>query len=70
MNIKPEFKDSNGNTKSVISVGKPSDLMKPSREHSYTYTPIRFELSKDSDNNIYVKIYRVNEGSLDLPRLL
>jgi len=26
MNIKPEFKDSNGNTKSVISVGKPSDF--------------------------------------------
>ncbi|PQQ65919.1 fibronectin type III domain-containing protein [Acetivibrio saccincola] len=71
MNIKPEFKDSNGNTKSVISVGKPSDFngSRLAGEHSYTYTPIRFELSKDSDNNIYVKIYRVNEGSLDLPRL-
>ena len=71
MNIKPEFKDAAKNTKSVISVGKPSDFngSRLMGEHSYTYTPIRFELSKDSDNNIYVKIYRVNEGSLDLPRL-
>ena len=71
MNVKLEFKDGEGNTKPVVSVGKPSDFngSRLMGEHSYTYTPIRFELSKDSDDNIYVKIHRVNEGSLDLPRL-
>ncbi|MFZ5988240.1 MAG: S-layer homology domain-containing protein, partial [Bacillota bacterium] len=37
--------------------------------YPYTYTPIRFQLSKDSADNIYVKVYKVNQGSLDLPRL-
>ncbi|MDQ2087863.1 ferrous iron transporter A [Herbivorax sp. ANBcel31] len=71
MNVKLEFKDGDGNTESVASVGSPTGF-NSSRlmgEQSYTYTPIRFELSKDSDDNIYVRIYRVNQGSLDLPRL-
>ena len=35
----------------------------------YTYTPIRFHLSKDDANNIYVKVYTINQGSLLLPDL-
>ncbi|MCX7920963.1 MAG: S-layer homology domain-containing protein [Clostridia bacterium] len=35
----------------------------------YTYTPVRFQLTKDSMDNVYVKIFKINKGSLDLPRL-
>jgi hypothetical protein len=35
----------------------------------YTYTPIRFQLSKDDEDNLYVKVYTVNNGSLSLPDL-
>jgi len=35
----------------------------------YTYTPIRFQLSKDDAGNIYVKVYTLNQGSLMLPDL-
>ncbi|HHW00865.1 MAG TPA: hypothetical protein GXX36_15110 [Clostridiaceae bacterium] len=35
----------------------------------YTYTPIRFQLSKDDAGNIYVKVYTLNQGSLTLPDL-
>ncbi len=34
----------------------------------YTYTPIRFSLTKDNYNTIYVKIYRINEGGI-MPKL-
>lgn len=36
---------------------------------NYTYTPIRFQLSKDTYNNIYVRIYRINQGGVSMPRL-
>ncbi|MHB8066214.1 MAG: hypothetical protein ACYDG2_26945, partial [Ruminiclostridium sp.] len=35
----------------------------------YTYTPVRFQLTKDSSNNIYVGIHRINSGSLTMPNL-
>jgi len=40
-----------------------------SGSHPYTYTSIRFQLSRDSSNNIYVKIYKINKGSLNMPRM-
>ena len=71
MNIRPLYQDNDGNIESVISVAAPGDfngsILKG--EFPYTYTPIRLQLTKDSSNNIYVKIYRINQGSLDLPRL-
>lgn len=71
MNIRPLYQDNDGNIQSVISVAAPGDfngsILKG--DFPYTYTPIRFQLTKDSANNIYVKIYRINQGSLDLPRL-
>ncbi|AEV67044.1 S-layer homology domain-containing protein [Acetivibrio clariflavus] len=71
MNIKLSFQDDQGNDKFVTTVGAPDDLNGSTLmgEFPYTYTPIRFQLSKDMFNNIYVKIYRINQGSLDLPRL-
>jgi hypothetical protein len=71
MNIKPSYQNDTGVEKFVTTVGAPSDLNGSMLmgNFPYTYTPIRFRLSKDSSNNIYVKIYRVNQGSLDLPRL-
>ena len=71
MNIGLLFQNAGGISKPVVSVGAPSDFgASPlTGTFPYTYTPIRFQLSKDSLNNIYVKIYRINQGSLDLPRL-
>ncbi|MGE5614124.1 MAG: S-layer homology domain-containing protein [Bacillota bacterium] len=71
MNIKPIYKDSAGNNVAAVMVGDPEDQNGSmlSGERSYASTPIRFQLTKDSANNIYVKIYKVNQGSLDLPRL-
>ncbi len=73
MNIKPIYKDKQGdiNMGSTITVGDPGaqngSLI--SGERAYVNTPIRFQLTKDSANNIYIKIYKINQGSLDLPRL-
>ncbi len=38
-------------------------------ELSYVYTPIRFALTKDSLDNVNVKIYRINKGNLNMPQL-
>lgn len=35
----------------------------------YTYTPIRFQLTKDTYDNIYVRIHRINQGGVSMPRL-
>ncbi|HHV59648.1 MAG TPA: fibronectin type III domain-containing protein [Clostridiaceae bacterium] len=71
MNIKPVFKDSRGENVNAITVGAPSQMNGSMLQGAvpYTYTPIRFQLSKDALNNVYVKIYKLNQGSLDLPRL-
>jgi len=71
MNIKPIFKNSGGASEYAVTVGKPSDLNGSmlAGERPYTSTPVRFQLSRDSANNIYVKIYKINQGSLYLPRL-
>jgi len=71
MNIKLSYQDDEGNGRYVTTVGAPEDyngsvLM---GVFPYTYTPIRFQLSKDAADNIYVKIYKINQGSLDLPRM-
>jgi len=36
---------------------------------AYTYTPIRFQIFKDEQDNISVKVYTINQGSLILPNL-
>jgi hypothetical protein len=41
----------------------------PLQGKTYTYTPIRFQLSKDEANNMYAKVYTINQGSLQLPDL-
>jgi len=71
MNIKPIFKNTTGTNVTAVTVGNKEDQNGSllSGERSYTSTPIRFQLTKDSANNIYVKIYKINQGSLDLPRL-
>lgn len=71
MIIKPYFMDSSNKDVPAFVFGKQEDnggsfLM---GERPYTCTPIRFQLTKDSANNIYVKIYRLNQGSLNLPQL-
>ncbi len=71
MNIKPVVRNASGVQQSAIIAAKPVDQNGSllSGPVAYAYTPIRFQLTKDSINNVYVKIYRINQGSLDLPRL-
>ncbi len=71
MNIKLSYQNNDGISKYVTTVGDPDDLNGSNLMgvFPYTYTPIRFQLSKDSADNVYIKIYKVNQGSLDLPRL-
>ena len=56
---------------SAVRVGSPDDYNGSvlAGDKAYINTPIRFQMTKDSANNIYVKIFRINQGSLDLPRL-
>lgn len=67
MKINPLFTDNVGGYLDVVSFGVNGSSLEGLLP--YTYTPMRFELTKDSANNVYVKIYKVNEGSLSLPRL-
>ena len=71
MNIKPYFRNAVPADVAAFVFGKQEDqggsLL--SGERPYTSTPIRFQLTKDSANNIYVKIFRLNQGSLQLPQL-
>ncbi len=71
MNIMPDYNDPSGGDVDAVTVGNLSDYNGSllSGAVPYTYTPIRFQLTKDNANNIYVKIYKINQGSLDLPRL-
>lgn len=71
MNIKPIVKNSSGDTVNCITVG-PASEQNGSRLMgvvSYIYTPIRFQVSRDEANNVFVKVFRINQGSLDLPAL-
>jgi len=71
MNIRPVYRSQSNANVTAVTVGRPGDyngsLLKGDK--SYVSTPIRFQLTKDSANNVYAKIYRINQGSLDLPRL-
>ncbi|MDP4093063.1 MAG: ferrous iron transporter A [Bacillota bacterium] len=64
MNVKPVLMNS-ATQVSGITIGETGSSIAGSA--SYTYTPIRFKLTRDALNNIYVQVYRINEGSLSLP---
>lgn len=61
------FTDATGGYVGAISYGVTANPLLGTL--SYTYTPIRFELSKDSMDNINVKIYKVNKGNQSIPQL-
>lgn len=71
MNIKPVFRNDEGTEVNGVFVGNPGDqngsMLSGSRP--YVSTPIRFQITKDSANNIYIRIFKINQGSLNLPRL-
>jgi hypothetical protein len=71
MNIKPTFYDDSGFPVNVLTSGAPKDMNGSPLvgKVSYIFTPIRFQLTRDDAYNVFVKIFRINEGSLDLPRL-
>lgn len=75
MNIKPVFVTSTG-VPGIVTVGDPSRyngsmVTDQDSNLAYTYTPVRFQLSRDASDNIYVKVFRINkdDGSLDMPNL-
>ncbi|HHW48279.1 MAG TPA: hypothetical protein GXX14_06645 [Clostridiaceae bacterium] len=45
------------------------DGYSPLEGKAYTYTPIRFQIFKDEQDNVNVKVYTINQGSLLLPNL-
>lgn len=68
MNIKPMFKMGNSNINLMTVGGMENQNGSPiTGTKAYMHTPIRFQLSKDSANNVYVKVFRINQGSLDMP---
>lgn len=71
MNIKPIYQNPAKDNVAAVTVGNPADMNGSllSGDRAYACTPIRFQLTKDSANNIYVKVYKINQGTLDLPRL-
>ncbi|NMB98260.1 MAG: ferrous iron transporter A, partial [Clostridiaceae bacterium] len=71
MNIKPMFYDDGDQPVNILTSGAPKDMNGSPLigNVSYIFTPIRFQLTRDNYNNVFVKIYRINQGSLDLPRL-
>lgn len=53
----------------LIDIDNPLMGTKANPLIDYTYTPVRFQLTKDASDNIYVGIHRVNSGSLVMPNL-
>ena len=71
MNIIPDYNDDSDKDVYAVMVGNMSDSngSLQSGPVSYAYTPIRFKITKDTANNISIYIYKINDGSLNLPEL-
>ncbi len=76
MSIKPIFKKTDGSNIYVVSVGDPTAqndstlyTQTPQTLVPYAYTPLRFKLTKDDLGNVYVDIFRLNQGSHTMPNL-
>lgn len=67
MTMNTMFVDSTNNYVGTVSAGMAENPLMGAMD--YTYTPIRFQLTKDTFDNIYVKIHRINQGGIALPRL-
>ncbi len=74
MNIKPILKNTAGVKVTALSSGDPDNAGKLNvRDENlltdFASTPIRFGITKDTANNLYIKIYKVDQGSKNLPKL-
>ena len=67
MMVNAMFADSTGKYLDVVTYNRSGNPLMG--KFNYTYTPIRFELTKDPMDNVYIKIFKVNTGNLNLPRL-
>lgn len=68
------FVDGSGAGVDAVSVGlgkNPLVIGNPAMGTTtdYTYTPIRFQLTKDAYDNVYVRVQRINQGDETLPKL-
>lgn len=75
MNIKPNFL-AGTDLVDAITLGDPTQLngslvRDKASGLGYTYTPVRFKITRDAANNVYVTAYRINkdDGSIDMPNL-
>lgn len=67
MTMNAMFTDSNNQYVGAVAEGLPENPLMGATD--YTYTPIRFQLTKDTFDNVYVRIFRINQGGLAMPRL-
>ncbi len=64
MNVKASFANDGTDVRGLTVMQTGSSI---AGSVPYVYTPIRFKLSRDAANNIYVQIYKINQGKLTLP---
>lgn len=64
MNVKASFANNGTDVRGLTVMQTGSSI---AGSVPYVYTPIRFKLSRDAANNIYVQVYKINQGRLTLP---
>ncbi len=67
MSMNTLFVDSDKNYVGTVADGLAENPLLGSTD--YTYTPIRFQLTKDTFDTVYVRIYRINQGGVNMPKL-
>lgn len=67
MSMNTLFVDSDQNYVGTVADGLAENPLLGSTD--YTYTPIRFQLTKDTFDTVYVRIYRINQGGVNMPIL-
>ncbi len=67
MSMNTLFVDSDKNYVGTVADGLTENPLLGSTD--YTYTPIRFQLTKDTFDTVYVRIYRINQGGVNMPKL-
>ncbi|PYG89523.1 S-layer family protein [Ruminiclostridium sufflavum DSM 19573] len=67
MSMNTLFVDSDKNYVGAVADGLTENPLLGST--NYTYTPVRFQLTKDTFDTVYVRIYRINQGGVNMPKL-
>ncbi|MEN8907600.1 MAG: hypothetical protein ABF289_16740 [Clostridiales bacterium] len=67
LTIKPIFRNSNGDQDIYLHIGSPDKYNSSplAGDVQYTYTPVKYQLTKDSGGIVYVKIFKLNTGNTE-----